>query len=206
MFIVFTCGASQFDSYWFGFLFNHHKPPKKEKKRRNHHCPDEDARLRHLITVFVAGSKHASNWHLFPGCVDRHRRFVSMSHFTFSICPEAGLYIFLLTVCLHARGFILCVLTFHPHRKWSFPPPETLFCVYMWTRKTRILACKVKLVHLHLLFQCQTVSHFIALTGPPMATIGQHLYTARPWVTTCWYQILHTHIKWHINRKLSHAI
>lgn len=124
MFIVFTCGASQFDSYWFGFLFNHHKPPKKEKKRRNHHCPDEDARLRHLITVFVAGSKHASNWHLFPGCVDRHRRFVSMSHFTFSICPEAGLYIFLLTVCLHARGFILCVLTFHPHRKWSFPPQK----------------------------------------------------------------------------------
>lgn len=62
----------------------------------------------------------------------------------------------------------------------AFPPPETLFCVYMWTRKTRILACNVKLVHLHLLFQCQTVSHFIALTGPPMATIGQHLYTARP--------------------------
>lgn len=118
-----------------------------------------------------------------------------------------GCIFFLLTVCLHARGFILCVLAFHPHRKWSFPPPpETLFCVYMWTRKTRILACNVKLVHLHLLFQCQTVSHFIALTGPPMATIGQHLYTARPWVTTCWYQILHTHIKWHINRKLSHAI
>lgn len=114
-------------------FFNHHKPPKKEKKKRNHHCPDEDARLRHLITVFVAGSKHASNWHLFPGCVDRHRRFVSMSHFTFSICPEAGLYIFLLTVCLHARGFILCVLAFHPHRKWSFPPPprNSVLCLHV---------------------------------------------------------------------------